>query len=546
MNKQTIKNFLAYWQGYGVLEWNLPLIEKKNTLISLLQIVNSAPFYFWSLSKNKFSHLTLAYDERLLVYELNQISFQSTAPISKAIEALKFCVETEHKGIFVIENLHSLLQPAVAAEQRELVYSVLIDSIENLSEHGDKCLVLLNTTEQELPKQLHAVIPSIQYQLPEYLEIKEFLASFSDVKPTEELYRVCSGLSLEEIRIGISLAASKRQQDLIDYLLNYKVEQLRKLGLTLLPHPEVGEIGGLQRIKQELKKVKAGFSPAARMANLPLPKGWLLAGPPGTGKSFSAKVCASILGFPLIGIGVDNAIAAGANGLKKLLAKVEAQAPIVLFIDEFDKFFMANAGSQTSEVKQILGVFLTWLQEKRSHVFTIATLNRLDALPPELLRRGRFDRNFYVGFPQNDERKQIIELHAARYDSRYQPNARSRSAASGCSPLSLSQWRDLLAATEKFTGAELLSLVEESAWNAFSETYGFDQEISEITKPLEIEFRHLLKQSGQIKPLYLVRTEDVLAIENRAIEIAEPASNPDNSIYVEQDINIWGQKAVVR
>ncbi|MGB7443035.1 MAG: AAA family ATPase, partial [Coleofasciculaceae cyanobacterium] len=310
-------------------------------------------------------------------------------------------------------------------------------------------------------------------------------------------------------------------QNLTPQLLDYKIERLQGLGLDFIPKPNVSNFGGLDRLKQGIEEVRADFSAEARTYNIPLPKGWLLVGPPGTGKTFAAKVCAYNLGFPLISVGVDAVMSGGAAYLKRLLRRIEACSPAVCYFDEFDKFFTANrATGEDSQSKQVLGVLLTWLQEKRSPVFVIATLNRLDALPPELTRAGRFDKIYYVGFPQANERQEIFQLHASRFDKRY---------LSGDSPLTEREWKILLGKTVNCTGAEIRSIIESAARKLFHQGL-----------PLVIGLSELLEQREGMIPLYARDTERVLAMENRAKYVAEPASSLDQSVFAPPVTSYWG------
>jgi SpoVK/Ycf46/Vps4 family AAA+-type ATPase len=208
--------------------------------------------------------------------------------------------------------------------------------------------------------------------------------------------------------------------------------------------------------------------------------------------------------------------------LNKLWKRIEAASPCVCYFDEFDKFFMANnSGSEDSETKQVLGVLLTWLQEKQSQTFVIATLNRLDALPPELTRAGRFDKIFYVGFPQAIERKQIFQLYGSKFDLRYQEDQ----------VLSYQQWQVLLGKTQNCTGAEIRAIVENAARKCFHQG-----------REILLELDDLLAARELITPLYIRDTERVLAMENRAKGIAESASSIDQSEYAPVATSLWGDK----
>ncbi|HEY9596103.1 MAG TPA: AAA family ATPase, partial [Cyanophyceae cyanobacterium] len=172
--------------------------------------------------------------------------------------------------------------------------------------------------------------------------------------------------------------------------------------------------------------------------------------------------------------------------------------------------------------RQVLGFLLTWLQDKVSHTFVIATLNRLDSLPPELTRLGRFDEIFYVGFPQAGERKDIMHLHLARFDERYRD---------GNSPLSEKEWRIILGQTVNCTGAELSMMVVKAAKKLFRQGKG-----------IQIGLEELLQARAEIVPIFIRDTDRILKIENIAKYVATPCSSPDTSIFAPPEVSLWGQK----
>jgi SpoVK/Ycf46/Vps4 family AAA+-type ATPase len=193
----------------------------------------------------------------------------------------------------------------------------------------------------------------------------------------------------------------------------------------------------------------------------------------------------------------------------------------VLYFDEFDKLFAASSESgEDSNSRQILGTLLTWLQEKTSATFVVATLNRLDALPPELTRVGRFDEIFYVGFPQAIERKEILMMHLARFDEHYRNN----------DPLTEKEWRIILNKTLNCTGAELAQMVEKAARALFHQG-----------REMRIGLLELLEQREMMVPLYTRDTDRILAIENRAKYICQPASSLDISEFAPVVTSFWGE-----
>ncbi|MBD2604773.1 AAA family ATPase [Scytonema hofmannii FACHB-248] len=462
--------------------------------------------------------------------------------------------------------------------------SLLINTYSEFTEtESEKVLILLVTDEMELPATLNGLIKTLELPLPTSDEIAELISAYLptltgekvDLQEVAALTTAAAGLTKEDIKAGLRLAIAKEplgkkqvncdaygglrhrsfasaseayiaaQSDIVQEtdlvrclgwatpsrwsvdiarsLLKYKINRFASFNLNFIPEPPVYDFGGLDNLRQFIQDAKRDFAPRARAANIPLPKGCLLVGPPGTGKTLAANVSARELGFPLVSVDTGAVATGGATYLKRLLTRVEACAPVLLYFDELDKLFTANTISgEDSGSKQILGTLLTWLQDKQSPVFVVATLNRLDALPPELTRVGRFDEIFYVGFPTAIERKQIVTLHASRFDERYHcPD----------SPLSEAQWRILLGKTVNCTGAELARMVEKAARKLFHQSL-----------PIQIGLHELLVEREAMVPLYVRDTDRILAIENRARYVAQPAAKDDTSIYAPPITTFWGEK----
>lgn len=481
------------------------MIEKLSKLLSVYQaVIIDFPLSDRPLVLQQFNQLS----DRLGV-ELVPLTFSSSE---------NFPNLTSGK-LYLLDEFPTLLESFSGVQQ----YQIIQWLISLITQKIDKCyFILTNGIGQSLPDYLLPLIPSLNWPLPNLSDIKTLLSN--ELGTTDESLAVpLAGLSTAEIQTGLRLIDPN--QAIKPQLLSFKQQQLSALGLTFLPTPNLSTVGGLDRIKTAIKQVAIDYSDFAQANGIPFPKGWLFAGPPGTGKTFTAKICAVELGFPLISVGVDIIKSKGAAYLKQLLIRIESASPAVCYFDEFDKFFdpdtALNGGSNSQEV---LGVLLTWLQEKQTKTFVIATLNRLDALPPELTRAGRFDRIFYVGFPQAIERFEILKLHANRFDSRY-------GNGDNYFPLTQQQWAILLNRTQNFTGAELQALVEKAAQTKFYT--GVDS----ITLNLD----DFLQARSLITPLYLRDTERVLAMENRARFVSEPSSSPDDSVFAPPQTNLWGE-----
>jgi ATP-dependent 26S proteasome regulatory subunit len=466
---------------------------------------------------------------------LGEPSIFRQAPES-AVAAFDCLLSYDGEGIFIFENLPSLIKEILPGYFG--ISSRIISQIINTFYELSKCelakyVILMTTDDTELPQSLCDLIPTLSTPLPSFEEVASYIQIFltKDIKLPGEfeissVVHAARGLTIEEIRIGCALAFHSGEeittQTLASHLLSYKISRFLAFNLNFIPSPNVPDFGGLDLLKDFIKKAKIDFSGQARDANIPLPKGVLLVGPPGTGKTLAANVSARELGFPLISIDTGAVAAGGATYLKRLLTRVEACAPVVLYFDEFDKLFAANSvtGELDSSNKQILGTLLTWLQDKHSPVFVVATLNRLDALPPELTRVGRFDEIFYVGFPTAIERKEILTLHLARFDQRY---------SNGGNPLSQKEWRVILNKTVNCTGAELARMVEKAARCQFHQG-----------REILIGLAELLKEREAMVPLYVRDTDRILAIENRARYFTQPSSSPDDSEYAPAITTFWG------
>jgi len=200
----------------------------------------------------------------------------------------------------------------------------------------------------------------------------------------------------------------------INHLLEQKRNLLRQNSVLEVVKIEenIDDIGGLQDLKQWITSRKDNFSEKARSFGIPMPKGVLLLGVQGCGKSLTAKIIANIWNFPLVRLDFINLFAKGKSveeQLREAINIAENFAPIVLWIDEIEKALSQE--EQTSEIRRILGWLMTWMQEKTVPVFLVATANRVSVLPPELLRKGRFDEIFFVDLPTTEERKEIFKIH---------------------------------------------------------------------------------------------------------------------------------------
>lgn len=289
-----------------------------------------------------------------------------------------------------------------------------------------------------------------------------------------ELTRKCSGLTLSEVSQVIRYSARYHDCELSDKLLDdlqeYKIQKLSQIGIEFAESPDTA-IGGLDNLKSWVNRRAKLFNASLSNAeNLPTPKGLFLVGVPGTGKSLAAKAIGQIYSVPVAKLDVSSVfnslVGESEKAIKNILQKVDSIAPCILWIDEIEKLFSQGGNGNDSGVgSRIFGQFLTWMQEKNSGVFVVATANSIDSLPPELLRKGRFDEVFFVDIPNPQERQEIFEFHLARYG------------------VNLPDLTGVIDHSNGFVGAEIASVVDEAVLIAFDE--GKDLQIGHLITALQ-------------------------------------------------------------
>jgi hypothetical protein len=340
------------------------------------------------------------------------------------LQALELIEKTPANApaIFILRDFHRFLEDvSVARKLRNLARSL---------KSQPKNLVLL-ATELAIPNNLSEVLTVVDFLLPTVadiqVEIERMLVSTGlslQNKSLEEIARCCQGLSMERIRRVLAKAiathGSLGAEDL-DLILEEKRQTIRQTQiLDFYPASEtIADIGGLDNLKDWLLLRGSAFSEQARQYGLPHPRGLMLVGIQGTGKSLTAKAIAHHWHLPLLRLDVGRLFAGlvgeSESRTRQMIQLAEALAPCVLWIDEIDKAFAgADGRGDSGTTSRVFGTFITWLSEKTSPVFVVATANNIEALPPELLRKGRFDEIFFVGLPTTEERKAIFAVHLSR------------------------------------------------------------------------------------------------------------------------------------
>ena len=479
--------------------------------------------------------------------------FDEYKPVAKQnkedyFQVLNFWKNYSEKGILIVENIFPWLKENTPKETDFFLLSEWIkSSLINLklySHDSDKTTILLGPSA-EIASEIAAEIPLWTQDMPDTQEIIDNLIN-SKILPSTyvdqdwlEIATAGTGLyvsdiisCLKDLKKSHYLDNSHLQnsKEIAKLLLSKKIQLLNRLyDIEFLPPPKV-ELGGLELMQQSFKKFKRLLTPRAKQYNLKVPKGIMLVGPPGTGKSHSAKACSQNMGIPLIVVDWGKFRSFGNQAeikLKRLLRLADRLNQVILYFDDFDKGFAGD----DDLAKRLAGQLLTWMQERSSDVLVIASVNRMEWLPPELTRAGRFDYLFKVDLPNNGERYTIFRLHAARFDKRFR---------NGGDPWGEDEWRRILKATNRCVGAEIQTIVERAASSIFCEMTTEDTYTESKIPPLELTIEALLEERRQLNPLAIREADRVESMRNKADQQALPSSPLDDSKFAVGNVDIFG------
>ncbi|MEK7954291.1 AAA family ATPase [Luteolibacter soli] len=331
--------------------------------------------------------------------------------------------------------------------------------------------IILLGCRMKLPPELEHETTVIDFGLPGPDRLREVLhgvvesatLGVLDAGVTELVLRNASGMTTVEAENAFALSVTECQAIDPSIIAREKARTLKRNGLVEVIEscPRLNDIGGLGQLKDWLARRAGAFGEAARAYRLPSPKGLLIVGLPGTGKSLTAKATASAFGVPLLRLDMGRVfggiVGQSEANLRTVIKTAEAIAPCVLWIDEIEKGMSGVKSSGSSDggtSSRVFGSFLSWMQEKDKPVFVVATANDVSQLPPEFLRKGRFDEMFFVDLPDASERAAIWSIVIAKF---------------GRSPAGFDV-AALASACGEFTGAEIESAFEDAMHEAFAES----------------------------------------------------------------------------
>ncbi|MHC4415672.1 MAG: AAA family ATPase [Planctomycetota bacterium] len=416
----------------------------------------------------------------------------SAGPRSKGladpVEALDIVIEYKEPAIYLFKDFHPFVRPGAhgnVATIRKLreVARALSDTYKTLV----VCSPLL-----DLAPELEKDVTVLDYPLPTLREMDSLLTRICrdvaedsslkinlDEKSREALTQAAGGLTLQEAEnVFAKSLVNDGQLDGNDVstVFSEKQQIIRKSGLLEYydATANLKDVGGLDELKEWLKRRSLAFTDKARQFGLPAPKGILLIGVQGCGKSLCAKAVSREWNMPLLRFDVgrmfSSLVGSSEENIRRAIAVAESIAPTVLWVDEIDKAFAGSVGSAGTDggtTARVMSTFLTWLSEKQRPVFVLATANDISQLPPELLRKGRLDEIFFVDLPNPTERQQILEIHLRK---------RERDA-------SKFDLKTLAGATEGFSGAEIEQAIISALYDAFY--IGRDLQTTDVNKSIK-------------------------------------------------------------
>ncbi|MBS2020837.1 MAG: AAA family ATPase [Deltaproteobacteria bacterium] len=473
--------------------------QRLDGVLSELATTHGKALYSWSVTRG-----------------MRKIGGARTAPHTDGpkdpIEALQSIAKLRDPALVVLKDFHPFLNdPSVTRALRELAQDL----------KSTYTTVLLVSPVLNIPVELEKEVSVLEIPLPSYRELYQLLREIVAVlrqgqravvdlnrEHAEQLIRAAQGLTLSEAENAFAKAvANDGRLDAgdIKLVLEEKRQVIKKSGLLeyFAADDDLKSVGGLDNLKSWLSLRQDAFGEPARKFGIPAPKGLLMLGVQGCGKSLTAKAIASTWALPLVRLDMgrifSGLVGSSEENLRKAIRVVESVSPAVLWVDEIEKGLAGGAGlSNDSGVTQrVFGALLTWLQEKSSPVFVVATANRIELMPPELLRKGRFDEIFFIDLPASKEREDIFRIHLARRER---------------DPMRYNVGQ-LAQLSEGYSGAEIEQAVVSGLHHAFASRVELGQE-------------HLMRAVAETLPLSTTMATEITTLREWARSRTRPASTP--------------------
>ena len=449
------------------------------------------------------------------------------------IAALDFVMDSRDQALFVLKDYHAFIGDVTVTRRLRDLTTALKTSY--------KTLVILAPVLR-LPSELEKDVTVVDYGLPDHADLDQLLEGIiqsvkenpqvdtvlSDIE-RDQVLKAAQGLTANEAENVFAKSLVEKHRFDVDVILSEKEQIIRKSGiLEYYPFNEqIADVGGLDMLKDWMDKRTVAFTEKARDFCLPAPRGVLLLGVQGCGKSLSAKAIGSLWRLPLLRLDVGRIFAgivgSSEENMRKAIRVAESVAPCILWLDELEKGFSGTQSSGMSDggtTSRVFGTFLTWMQDKKAPAFVVATSNDVTALPPELLRKGRFDEIFFIDLPSQEEREAIFRIHLRK---------RKRNPDDF-------DIKSLAEATPGFSGAEIAAAVEDALYDAFDETKELTTEsiilAAHHTVPLSMTMRERIEEAERVgntraRMASSAQTDDMTTIAHQLM--VAKATEPKNA-----------------
>lgn len=465
------------------------------------------------------NHELIKTTRKVITWKITEgISDEKNSAGTKApLKALEYIEQYEEPAIFVLQDFHVYFGDQGRHPDLQIIRK-LRDIITSLKQSPNPKNVVFLSPVLKLPTDLEKDITIVDFDLPTFSEIKATLDEMIEVnqmsgrieidlneEEKEKLVKAALGLTLSEAENAFARAMvenGKLDVTDVDIILEEKEQIIKKTGILefVTNNLNMSDIGGLENLKRWLRKRSNSWFESAHVYGLPAPSGVLITGVPGCGKSLISKAISETWQLPLLRLDIgkifSGIVGSSEENMRKAIDTAEAIAPCILWIDEIEKGFSGvNSQGDSGTSSRVFGQFLTWMQEKEKPVFVIATANNISSLPPEMLRKGRFDEIFFVDLPTFRERVEIFKVHL---------NKRLKNPkVMGDFKVSLENLNHLAGLTEGFVGAEIEQVVIDGLFEAFYEERSIQL----------VDFQKVCKQ---FVPLSVTQAEHIKAIRDWA------------------------------
>lgn len=469
---------------------------------------------------------------KVVCYSLSRGLHEPGAQSGKALapeKALQEAALAQEPTIFVFFDLHHSLGAGSQRGAEPGVVRAIRDLAEAFRSGAVPSTLVIVAPGLTLPVDLEKVVTLVELPLPDEDDIGEVLDGFlaanaehakGALAPEDRTRLVQAALGLTRIEAENAFARAMARDGTLDgsdisVVMEEKSQTIRKSGLLefIPPAESLGDVGGLENLKRWLEKRTRAWVDDTAQWGVTYPKGILITGVPGCGKSLTAKCTSSLWSMPLLRLDIGRVFAglvgSSEQNMRNALRLAEATSPSILWIDEIEKGFSSTGGQGDSGTSsRVFGSFLTWMQEKERPVFVIATANAIDRLPPELMRKGRFDEIFFVDLPTLTERVKIWEVHLSR---RLKPGTAVAEKVTTTPALC----DELARASEGLSGAEIEQAVISACFDAFS-----------AQRPVTVEDLH--QAVINTVPLSVTQAEQIAATRQWASERAVAATTKED------------------